>query len=69
MLFDLAAALDVDLPSSWMVGDAETDVIAGVAAGCRTALVGDGSTGARPNVVAPSLAAASALITADVAVA
>jgi D-glycero-D-manno-heptose 1,7-bisphosphate phosphatase len=68
MLVDVAAALALDLPSSWMVGDAETDVIAGAAAGCRTALIGAGSTGARPNVVAPSLAAASAMITADVAV-
>ena len=38
----LAAAEDraVDLERSWMVGDRESDVVAGRAAGCRTILVG-----------------------------
>lgn len=39
MLLDAAAALDLDLAASWMVGDTDADVAAGVAAGCRTALV------------------------------
>ena len=69
MLLELAAALDVDLPSSWMVGDAETDVLAGAAAGCRTALIGGAAQGVRPDVVAASLADASALITAELATA
>lgn len=38
MLLDAAAALDLDLAASWMVGDTDADVAAGVAAGCRTAL-------------------------------
>jgi D-glycero-D-manno-heptose 1,7-bisphosphate phosphatase len=69
MLVELAAALDLDLPSSWMVGDAETDVVAGAAAGCRTALIGCAPNGVQPNLVAASLADASALITAEVALA
>jgi len=63
LLLELAAALDLDLPSCWMVGDAETDIIAGAAAGCRTALIGGAFKAVRPDVVAASLAGASALIT------
>ena len=69
MLVELAAVLGIDLSSSWMVGDAETDVIAGAAAGCRTALLGGAPTAVRPTVVASSLVEASALITAEVAIA
>jgi D-glycero-D-manno-heptose 1,7-bisphosphate phosphatase len=39
MLLDAAAALDIDLCRSWMIGDTEGDVLAGAAAGCRTILV------------------------------
>jgi D-glycero-D-manno-heptose 1,7-bisphosphate phosphatase len=39
MLLDAARELDLDLPSSWMIGDTDTDVAAGRAAGCRTALI------------------------------
>ncbi len=40
LLFQAAEALDIDLSSSWMIGDALTDVMAGKAAGVdRTALV------------------------------
>ena len=39
MLLDTAAALDLDLSASWMVGDTDADVAAGSAAGCRTALI------------------------------
>ena len=37
------AAMDfnIDLSQSWMVGDGENDVKAGLHAGCRTALLGD----------------------------
>jgi D-glycero-D-manno-heptose 1,7-bisphosphate phosphatase len=31
-----AASYGVDLPSSWMVGDRDTDILCGRAAGCRT---------------------------------
>jgi D-glycero-D-manno-heptose 1,7-bisphosphate phosphatase len=39
MLLDAAAELALDLGSSWMLGDTDTDVAAGRAAGCRTALI------------------------------
>jgi D-glycero-D-manno-heptose 1,7-bisphosphate phosphatase len=39
MLLDAAAARDIDLGASWMIGDADLDVAAGHAAGCATILV------------------------------
>jgi D-glycero-D-manno-heptose 1,7-bisphosphate phosphatase len=39
MLLDVAAALGVDLASSWMVGDTDADMGAGKAAGCKTILI------------------------------
>jgi D-glycero-D-manno-heptose 1,7-bisphosphate phosphatase len=39
MLLDAAAALGLDLASSWMVGDTDADIAAGRAAGCRTLLI------------------------------
>jgi D-glycero-D-manno-heptose 1,7-bisphosphate phosphatase len=39
MLLDAAAALELDLQRSWMLGDTDADVAAGRAAGCLTALI------------------------------
>jgi D-glycero-D-manno-heptose 1,7-bisphosphate phosphatase len=39
MLLDVAAALELDLHASWMVGDTDVDVLAGARAGCGTALL------------------------------
>jgi D-glycero-D-manno-heptose 1,7-bisphosphate phosphatase len=39
MLLDAGGALDADMAASWMVGDTDTDIAAGGAAGCRTLLV------------------------------
>lgn len=39
MLLELCRRHNLDMPASWMVGDAETDVEAGRRAGCRTILV------------------------------
>lgn len=39
MLFEAARAHNIDLTASWMIGDSEKDVQAGVRAGCRTARV------------------------------
>jgi len=65
MLLDAAAAYDIDLAQSWMVGDGLVDVQAGNAAGCRTVLVTKlkvsvleaffETEGAEPNVVAVNL--------------
>lgn len=63
MLLEAAAALDLDLMSSWMVGDTDADVVAGKAAGCRTLLIRHpGSVHKRlrrvePDMTADSLAA------------
>jgi len=39
MLLEAAAALDIDLSRSWMIGDSDVDAEAGRTAGCRTILV------------------------------
>jgi D-glycero-D-manno-heptose 1,7-bisphosphate phosphatase len=39
MLLDAAAALDLDLNASWMLGDTDADVLAGRTVGCRTGLI------------------------------
>lgn len=62
MLLWLAAACGYDLDRSWMIGDSGSDVAAGRAAGCRTALVGGGEAAGDPDVVAASLDEASRLI-------
>jgi len=41
MLLRAAADHDLDLAACWMVGDRESDVLAGIAAGCRVVLLGD----------------------------
>ena len=40
MLLRAARALNIDMGASWMLGDTDADVLAGAAAGCRTALIG-----------------------------
>ena len=45
MLLDAAKDFNIDLSSSWMVGDSENDIAAGRSAGCRTALIGTGDFG------------------------
>lgn len=39
MLLQAALDLNIDLTKSWMVGDSKSDILAGQAAGCRTALI------------------------------
>jgi D-glycero-D-manno-heptose 1,7-bisphosphate phosphatase len=56
MLLDAARRLDVDLTASWMIGDADTDVAAGLAAGCHTVLIEHpGSAHKRTLAPAPEL--------------
>ena len=72
MLLDAAAALDLDLGSSWMIGDTDADVAAGRSAGCRTILLEyPGSAHKRhddagPEMLAADLACAVALLLARV---
>ena len=42
LLLRAAEAYNIDLSRSWMIGDSETDVEAGIAAGCKTAKIGKG---------------------------
>lgn len=72
MLLDAAAELGADLEQSWMVGDSDTDIEAGHAAGCRTVLLAYGATAhkrssqARPDLLAADLEHGVAKILASV---
>jgi D-glycero-D-manno-heptose 1,7-bisphosphate phosphatase len=65
LILELADELKLDLGSSWMVGDSESDVLAGRAAGCRTALLAPAADGVRADLVASSLLEASRRIAAS----
>ena len=45
MLLNAAEDFNISLADSWMIGDGENDIIAGKAAGCKTALIGEGEYG------------------------
>jgi D-glycero-D-manno-heptose 1,7-bisphosphate phosphatase len=66
LLLDAAAANEVDLAASWMIGDTDADILAGQAAGCQTVLIEHpGSAHKRslsitPTLVMPDFAAAAA---------
>jgi len=58
MLLDAAASLSLNVTASWMLGDTDTDVTAGQAAGCRTVLIGyPGSAHKRAGGTRPDLRA------------
>jgi D-glycero-D-manno-heptose 1,7-bisphosphate phosphatase len=58
MLLQAAAASDVSLSASWMIGDTDADVTAGAAAGCRTCLLENpGSSHKRSGLVRPTFSA------------
>jgi D-glycero-D-manno-heptose 1,7-bisphosphate phosphatase len=66
MLLAAAASADIDLHASWMVGDSDSDVLAGVAAGTRTVLIAHpGSAHKRSGAVEPTLIAADLPAAAD----
>jgi D-glycero-D-manno-heptose 1,7-bisphosphate phosphatase len=58
LLVRAAEALGVDTAGSWMIGDEESDVAAGRAAGCSTILLSQAAPGTAADLVAPDLAAA-----------
>jgi D-glycero-D-manno-heptose 1,7-bisphosphate phosphatase len=59
MLLDAATSIGIDLRASWMVGDTDTDVGAGRAAGCGTLLIEyPGSKHKRQGGIRPDLRAA-----------
>jgi D-glycero-D-manno-heptose 1,7-bisphosphate phosphatase len=57
MLLEAAREHDIDLSTSWMIGDSHVDVEAGRNAGCKTALLADRGDVVETNadIVAPSL--------------
>ncbi len=62
-----AARYGIDMPHSWMVGDQDTDMACGSAAGVRTVLVanphaGDRAAASRPDFRAGDLGEAAAII-------
>ena len=68
MLLDAAAALDLDLSQSWMVGDRWRDIDAGHAAGCRTIFIDWGyaeNLRAQPDFKVTTFAEAVGIILAD----
>jgi D-glycero-D-manno-heptose 1,7-bisphosphate phosphatase len=60
MLLQAARELDLDLGASWTIGDSQSDVDAGAAAGTRTVGLGSGLTGA--TLAADSLQRAAAAV-------
>jgi len=68
MLLDAAEPLGIDLGESWMIGDTDNDVEAGIAAGCRTVLIDHRPSAHKrsgavvPDAIAPDLAAAVELL-------
>ena len=45
LLLEAAEKYNIDLAASWIIGDRETDILAGKQAGCKTALIGTGNYG------------------------
>lgn len=69
MLLDAAAELDLDLGSSFMIGDKQSDVEAGRRAGCRATVLlatGAAETGAADHVAADLGSAADLILGLDV---
>ena len=43
MLLKAVEDFNIDLTRSWMIGDGESDIKAGINAGCKTVLIGNGN--------------------------
>ena len=55
MLLELCRRHKLDMAASWMVGDAETDVQAGLRAGCRAILVSSGPGATAADFTVPTM--------------
>jgi D-glycero-D-manno-heptose 1,7-bisphosphate phosphatase len=62
LLLRAASDLGIDLAASVIIGDSESDVQAGKAAGCSTILIAPPGTGSAADVVAPDLGAAARVV-------
>lgn len=49
MILELGEKYNIDLKNSWMVGDMDTDITAGIRAGCKTAKIGKENSEANIN--------------------
>lgn len=58
MIFQAAEDLNIDVASSWVVGDSRSDIQSGINAGCRTILIGESSEDYGQQFTEPSLLAA-----------
>ncbi len=58
MIVQAARDFSIDLGGSWMIGDSETDIIAGIAAGCHTARIHSPQEPTRAEISSASLAEA-----------
>ena len=68
MLLAAALEFEIDLPSSWMIGDTVLDMKAGKAAGCQTLWLTNQhqvTDEVQPTLFAPSLVEASAFVLAN----
>ena len=45
MLLQATRDFNIDLSQSWMIGDSESDILAGKNAGCKTVLIGSSDYG------------------------
>lgn len=64
MLLQAAAEHGIDLASSWMVGDKDADIEAGIAAGCRPLLVRTGYGAKHETKVSPDVVVVDTLLDA-----
>lgn len=58
-LLDAAREFDVDLGASWMIGDQDSDLLCGRAAGCKVALLANEQSANKRGKVEPDLRVAS----------
>ncbi|HEX6641581.1 MAG TPA: HAD-IIIA family hydrolase [Thermoanaerobaculia bacterium] len=64
-LRDAAREFDVDLGASWMIGDQDSDLLCGRAAGCKVALLANEQSANKRGKVEPDLRVASLAELAD----
>ena len=69
MLLRAAAERDIALAESWLIGDSETDVEAGIAAGCRAVLVDAAPPATAAEATTATLAAAWEYVARSIAAA
>ena len=55
MLLKAAEDFNIDMSQSWMIGDGENDVKAGINAGCKTVLLSNGKENYGQTVTVKSL--------------